>query len=238
MKSKLFILVHGAWHAKWCWKYVEPLLIEAGHGVISVDLPGHGNHHDSFASISLATYVDHVTHLIQLQHQPVTLVGHSLAGIVISQVAENIPHKIQELIYVAAFIPEHGKSLMDEAEKNKLPGIGAEFIFDEENHAIDLKRSERINELFYHLCKAEDQKLAFSRLQKEPARPFRDPIQLTAEKFGKVQKKYIECKEDKSLHHKDQKRMHSKHGCHVIQIKADHSPFLSAPYALAKALID
>ena len=35
-----YVLIHGAWHGGWCWKYVIPLLEKEGHRVIAPDLPG------------------------------------------------------------------------------------------------------------------------------------------------------------------------------------------------------
>jgi hypothetical protein len=29
----IIILIHGAWHGKWCWKKLTPLLREKGHTV-------------------------------------------------------------------------------------------------------------------------------------------------------------------------------------------------------------
>jgi Alpha/beta hydrolase family len=34
-----FALVHGAWHGAWCWERLAPLLQQAGHDVVAMDLP-------------------------------------------------------------------------------------------------------------------------------------------------------------------------------------------------------
>jgi hypothetical protein len=34
-----FALVHGAWHGAWCWERLTPILQQAGHGVVAMDLP-------------------------------------------------------------------------------------------------------------------------------------------------------------------------------------------------------
>ncbi len=34
-----FALVHGAWHAAWCWELLTPLLQHAEHDVVAVEPP-------------------------------------------------------------------------------------------------------------------------------------------------------------------------------------------------------
>ena len=46
------------------------------------------------------------------QQGKVTLVGHSMAGIVVSQVAESIQNKIEKLAYVSAYLPKNGEDLL------------------------------------------------------------------------------------------------------------------------------
>jgi pimeloyl-ACP methyl ester carboxylesterase len=38
------------------------------------------------------------------------VVGHSLAGMIISGVAERIPELIEKLVFVAAYVPQSGQS--------------------------------------------------------------------------------------------------------------------------------
>lgn len=236
-KKSTLILIHGAWHAKWCWKYIVPMLEAQGHNVINVDLPGRGETPMNFADISLQTYVDHLINIIQAQSEPVTLVGHSMAGVAISQVAEIIPEAIEKLIYVTAFIPDNGGSLTDEASKSTSSGIATEFIMDLRQHAIGLKQTQRVKDLFLNRCKSEDIEFVIKHLQKEPLRSFSDPIKISQEKFGKVKKYYIECLDDKSITIEDQRRMYIKNHCQVISIDADHSPFFSAPKDLVEAIL-
>jgi hypothetical protein len=33
-----FVLVHGAWHGGWCWRFVAPALRRAGHDVYTPSL--------------------------------------------------------------------------------------------------------------------------------------------------------------------------------------------------------
>lgn len=233
-----YILVHGAWHASWCWQRITPQLTAQGHQVFAPDLPDHGQNQTSFSGINLDSYIKAITKLINNQTQPVILVGHSMAGIIISQLAENLPARIQALIYIAAFIPKNHESLLEIAKKSRSEGIGAEMMIDSSQNRIDLRPSPRLAELFYNTCSEEDKKLAVNQLQGEPFQPFVDPVSLSSEKFGSIAKTYILCKQDRVLLPLDQKRMARSAKCTIKELDCDHSPFFSATNQLATTLLE
>lgn len=233
-----YLFIHGAWHASWCWQHVAPLLRERELDVLTPDLPGHGQNKMHFVDISLNTYVDYITQLIVAQKKPVVLIGHSMAGIILSQVAENISQHIHQLVYISAFIPEHNGSLVQEAEKSASPGISTELAINADRKEIILKKTSKTRNLLFTCWNEADAKLATSLLQNEPLQPFLDTISLSNEYFGKVKKLYIECLKDQVLPAEDQKRMYQKINCEVISIDADHSPFFSQPAALADIIIN
>lgn len=110
--GQVFVLVHGAFQDSSSWANVAPLLEAAGHTVISVDLPGHGADETPLNEITLASYRDAIIAAIETQDQPVVLVGHSFGGFTISNVAEAIPERVAKLVYVAAYLPRSGDSLV------------------------------------------------------------------------------------------------------------------------------
>ena len=95
-----YVLVHGAYHGAWCYAKVVPLLEAAGHTAIAVDLPGHGDNLVPMADVTLDNYVDHVCDIIGAKDGKVILVGHSLGGLTITQVAERMPERIDWLVYL------------------------------------------------------------------------------------------------------------------------------------------
>ncbi len=236
MQNKTYILLHGSWHASWCWRYVTPLLTQAGHEVVTPDLPGHGDELSPAIPITLTTYLKFVSDIINSANKPVTLVGHSMAGIIISQLAENMPEKIAQLIYIAAFIPDNNECLLQEAKKSAEVGISAEMVIDKQMNMISLKKSPRLQQLFYNTCQATDAKFALAHLQSEPFQPMVAPITISSARFGTVNKAYIECLQDRVVTIYDQRRMHDKITCEVISLNTDHSPFFSDPAALVKAM--
>ena len=111
------VLVHGIWADGSSWSKVIPILQNAGHRVIAVQLPLH----------SLADDVATVKRAIDLVGGPTILVGHSYGGIVITNAGYNNPN-VTGLVYVAAFAPDEGQSITSFIDPATLPpGF---FIFD------------------------------------------------------------------------------------------------------------
>jgi pimeloyl-ACP methyl ester carboxylesterase len=110
-----FLLVHGAWHSGRCWERVVPLLESAGHRVCAPSLTGYGDRaHLLGPEVGLDTHVADVVTLIREQDlTDVVLVGHSYAGLVISSVANQVPDRIAELVYLDAMVPRDGETAVD-----------------------------------------------------------------------------------------------------------------------------
>lgn len=110
-----FVLVHGAWHGGWAWDQVRPILESHGHSVHTPTLIGLGERaHLISRDITLDTMIEDITQrLIDEELNDAILVGHSFAGAVISGVAEQVPDRIQQLVYLDASLPEGGESMFD-----------------------------------------------------------------------------------------------------------------------------
>jgi pimeloyl-ACP methyl ester carboxylesterase len=99
------VLVPGAWHGRWCWERVIPLLTAAGHRVATLELSGLGERRDVPArEVGLATHVDDVVDRLP-EDERVVLVCHSYAGFVAGGVLARAPERIARLVLVDAFLP-------------------------------------------------------------------------------------------------------------------------------------
>ena len=93
------VLVHGAFVDQTSWQPVADILTKKGYNVTLVENP----------LTSLAADVDATKQALAKQDGRTVLVGHSWAGVVITE-AGNDP-KVSALVYVSAFAPDVGESL-------------------------------------------------------------------------------------------------------------------------------
>ena len=112
--AKTFVLVHGAWHGSWCWRRVADRLERMGHKVFAPTLTGLCERsHLLSKDVSLATHTADVVNLVKWEGlEDIILVGHSYAGIVVTQVAEQIGPSVASLVLLDAFYPQPGDSLV------------------------------------------------------------------------------------------------------------------------------
>lgn len=110
----VMVLVHGASGGGWQFKQVATLLEARGWTVHRPTLSGLGErHHTATADIGLGTHIEDIVNFIRFEDlRDVVLVGHSYAGFVIAGAADRIPERVRHLIYLDAFLPLDGESLM------------------------------------------------------------------------------------------------------------------------------
>ena len=113
-EKPVIVLVHGAFADGSSWGKVIALLQARGYRVVSVQNP----------TTSLADDVAATERAVNQQTGPVVLVGHSWAGVVITQAGNN--SKVRALVYVDASAPDSGQSITDAAAGVPAePGAGA-----------------------------------------------------------------------------------------------------------------
>lgn len=234
---KTYVLVHGAWQAPYVWDGVRQDLTEKGHQVIVVELPGHGADHTPPYQLSLDVYRDKVIEAISKAKGEVILVGHSMAGMVVSAVAEKVPNRISKVVYIGAFLPTSGQSLGELAQSDPDSQLGRSLIESPDHLTIDVNR-ENLTRLFIAdgSQAAKDKVVTYYR--PEPAIPLGNTVTLTPSGFGSVQKVYIKTLQDIVISPKLQDRMIAAAGItQVYEIGSSHSPFLSQPHAISDLLL-
>jgi pimeloyl-ACP methyl ester carboxylesterase len=125
-----FVLVHGAWHGGWCWRDTAAELRKAGHTVFTPTHTGVGERsHHSTENITLETHIRDVCGcLVAEELNDVVLVGHSYGAKVITGVADRMTKHIRSLVYLDAFVPENGDSLIDLVQRALPAEVAAQFV--------------------------------------------------------------------------------------------------------------
>lgn len=110
----VYVIVHGAWGGGWAFKKVDSLLMEKGAVVYRPSLTAQGERvHLASDKVGLNTHILDVVNLVLYEDiRDVILVGHSYGGMVITGVADSVPGRIQRMIYLDAFVPENGESVV------------------------------------------------------------------------------------------------------------------------------
>jgi pimeloyl-ACP methyl ester carboxylesterase len=231
-----YVLVHGGLHGSWCWQRVVGPLVEAGHAVDAVDLPGRGRSDGA----DFEAYVQRVAVAVDRAESPVVLVGHSLGGVTVSQFLESRPDAVVGLVLINALLPEDG-----EAALPKLQTAGEEcvfrqpgaLVFSDDGTMVSIARSFVVDG-FYNRCSAADAQWAAEQLCAEPVAPLMVPLHLTAAGFGSVPKVYLGSRDDRALPWWFQVKMSKAAGAQLVELQGDHSPFLSVPGDVVARLLE
>src|ERR1700754_3825284 len=138
-KPQTYVLVHGAWQAPYVWDVVRADLEKKGNKVIVVELPGHGKDQTATHTLTLDGYRDKVIDAMSTVDGKVILVGHSMGGMVVTNVAEKVPSKISKLVYIGAYLPASGQALVDLVGLDPDSQLGQSLIESEDKLTIDVQ---------------------------------------------------------------------------------------------------
>lgn len=226
----LFILIHGAWMGSWVWRDIEKILINHGHKVITPDLTM------DLVKIKFNQYINYLTELINNQSEKVTLVGHSMAGMIISALAELAPNNISHLVYLCAFLPQNGESIFDIIRKfqvdNKIE------VTLQANNLLCIVKDNFIEEKFFNCCSKNDVIRAKSLMRPQSTRILYEKVKLSNENFGSIKKSYIKCTQDNIIHSITQNKMIKRQSVdYIYSMDTDHCPFFSKIHELIQILL-
>lgn len=218
----LYVIVHGAWGGGWAYKNIDSLLTETGSTVYRPTLTGQGERvHLASTNIGLNTHITDIVNTILYEDlHDVILVGHSYGGMVVTGVADSIPERIKQLIYIDAFLPENGESAF------AIIGTGKEGLF------------RNVNGFIIPPWVPEGQKPP--KDVPHPYKTLSDSIMLKNPMRMKIPTTYIltvdKGKDPKDDDFASQAERAKIKGCKVLQIEADHNAQWSAPKELVEML--
>ena len=231
-----YVLVHGAFGGAWCWQEVVPRLEGAGHEVVAVDLPGGGDDTTPVADVTLDSCARRVCDALT---EPSILVGHSMGGAVITQAAGNCPENIERLVFVCAFMPGDGQSLLalTDYPEGADDQIQANLAVSGDPPVATLS-DEAFANAIYNRCSPEIPTWAVPRLRPQAVAVFAAPVSVDDQALARIPRSYVLTNYDQSIPPALQRRMIEEHPCErVTELDTDHAPYFSATDALVGALL-
>ena len=234
------VMVHGAFGSAHVWEPVTPGLVARGHSVETFDLPGQGADPTPASEVSLEAYAARVLEVLASGPAAV-LVGHSMGGMSITQAAARAPELIESLIYVAAFMPEPGESLIALTHFPEAAGDMIQANLQVEGEPpVGRLSDQAAAAAIYSCCTPEQVAWGLAHRGVQPLAPMTQPLELDADRaeaFRALPRRYVTCLRDNCIMPAMQRLMLERAGCDpVLELDTDHAPYLSRSDELIDAL--
>jgi pimeloyl-ACP methyl ester carboxylesterase len=226
-------LVHGGFHGGWCWREVADRLRGHGHRVYTPTQTGCGERsHLLTADITLDTFIDDIANvLIWEDLHDVVLVGHSFGGNAVSGVADRLPQRIRQLVYLDAIMLQSGQSMFDQlspevvqARLKAAQASGGLSIDPPPAEMFGLKTPEQVRDLA-------------SRLTPHPLGTYTSPLKLRHPIGHDLPAVYIQCTDPVFAGLQSSRDWVRASGMTTVELKTGHDAMITAPDALADLLL-
>jgi pimeloyl-ACP methyl ester carboxylesterase len=224
--------VHGGWQGAWVWRDVERELTARGHDAASIDLPGRDG--VALADVTTETWVAAVIEHIERGDAPLTLVANDSAGLTVALVADRRPDLVTGVVYVAAYVPSEGDTIMDLAGHDReskvegrteldghggctlVPGAAAELFLHDAPDAVVASLSPRFVTEAVEVCTT---------------------IAHFEGGLAGVPRAYIVCTDDRLVGPQLQRAIAAVNECDpIVEIATGHLPSVTAADELARIL--
>lgn len=220
------LLIHGAWGGAWAWGFVQAELDKLGVQHTAIDMPSRGD-----ASARLADDVAATRAALDQLSEPAVLVGHSWAGVTITDASAG-NDRVKSLVYVCAALPDTGQSTGSLMADDPTPSTLGDSI-----RATDDGLST--------LDPAGAKDVLFNDVDADTAAPIIDALgphvlavfgeTPTALGWKEHPSTYILTTQDRVFSPALQRRM-AGHATTVVEVDAGHIPLLSRPAEVARAI--
>jgi pimeloyl-ACP methyl ester carboxylesterase len=217
------VLVHGAWDNATGWNAVIDKLQRGGYPVIAPANPLR----------DLASDAAYVSSILATVAGPVVLVGHSYGGSVITNAAVGHPN-VKALVYIAAFAPDEGESVLQLVTKNPGSELGPTTLImrpyprPDGGPGVDIYLTQDAVRTAFAADvppRVADQMYATQRPFSEAA--FGSPSGTAAWKT--IRSWYLVASEDRAIPPATQRFMAERAGAHTSEVRSSHVAMISQP---------
>ena len=233
-----FVFCHGAFAGAWCWEPVIGPLADRGHEASAFDMPGSGDDNTPVEGITLESCAQRCCDALAESDRPAVLVAHSMGGVIATQAYAWAPERITKIVYLTAFLPQDGQSLLDltALPEGASDQVQANLEISGEP-PVAYMSSEATRQAIYNLCTDEQWAWAVERRRPQAVAPFATPVSLAGVIAEPSQRAYIQCLQDHAIPLALQRRMVRENPCGaVFELESDHAPYLCQTAAVVELL--
>jgi pimeloyl-ACP methyl ester carboxylesterase len=218
-----YVLVAGGGWGGFIWREVASRLRKLGHDVFTPTLTGVGERvHLASPQIDLQTHVQDILGVLEYEDlHEVILVGHSYGGLVITGVAEQVPERLAQLVYLDGLVPEDGQSGWDVTD----PALRAR-----------IEQRVRAHGDGWRLLPPPD---APARITAHPFKPLTQPLTIKNPAAARLPHTFVCCTHTQTgrLTLDPIAARVRAEGWGYYEVEADHMAMLTAPQELTQVLL-
>ncbi len=215
------VLVHGLFADGSCWSEVIARLQRAGLRATSVQNP----------LTTLDESVAETRRVLALQDGPVVLVGHSFAGMIVTEAG--VDPNVVSLVYVAARAPDASEDYTALAKQFPSPPASAGIVFTGNYGQLS-------EDAFLHDF-AGDLPAEKARVLYAVQEPFRRELLAGKTRHAAWRSKpswYAVSIEDRTINPELQRFMAKRMGANTIEVKASHLSLISQPEIITSLILE
>lgn len=237
------VIIHCAWWGAYLWQRVRRELQGAGHEVLTPTLTGLSERAHlrglGGAEVDLALHIQDILAVLEWEDlREVRLVGHSYSGMVATAVADRAPARVASVVYVDAFVPGDGQSMLD------LLPPGARAGYEQQVQTLADGRQVLPPRVFDHFGRrgagalSEDEiRRALARFLPQPWATWTQAVRLTGAGAAPP-RGYIHCTDKPGPDpFAGFAAAAGARGERVQELDTGHFPMLTTPHELAELLV-
>ncbi len=220
-KVRNVVLVHGLFADGSCWSEVIARLQSAGINATSVQNP----------LTTLDAAVAAAQRALALQDGPTVLVGHSFAGMIVTEAG--VDPKVSALVYVAARAPDAGEDYTALAKRFPTPPASAGIVWSGDYG--------RLSEAAFLRDFAGDLPAEKARVLYAVQAPFERRLlagKTTHAAWRSKPSWYAVSTEDRTIDPDLERFMAKRMGARTIEVKASHLSLISQPETITKLILE
>lgn len=224
-----FVLIHGGGHRAASW---APLVPHLDHPAVALELPGRAATAAELRNLTLEDSIRSVIAGVEATGwRRVTLVGHSLAGLILPEVASRLAETVHHVVFIACAVPPEGRSVSD-----TIPMGLRLYVRWRLRRGYVAVHPTVARLLFCNGMNPDHTRFVLDQLCAEPQAVFDDKVPPRHWPEG-VGRAYVLLTRDRALPPRTQLRQIANLGpCEVVTFDGPHDAFVSHPRELAVLL--